>query len=184
MLKSVLSDPSIVKTLSPEAYQTALIFWRDFEKSAIDLPPAERAKFVSLSSDILVLGRQFLENANTPRPPTAIKPSELAGLKDKGLGIRLQLQARFTQRDLLVYPGSLQAQMIMRSAPEEEPRRRVYLAANSSAPEQLNVLETLLRKRAELAQLVGRQSFAHMTLDDKMAKTPGESSIPLSFSEV
>ena len=150
-----------------------MIFWRDFEKSAIDLPPAERNTFVSLSSDILVLGRQFLEGANAPRPPTSIKPSELAGLKDKGMGVRLQLQAQFTQRDLLVYPGSMQAHMIMRSAPEEEPRRRVYLAANSSTPEQIEVLETLLRKRAELARLVGRESFAHMTLDDKMAKTPG-----------
>ena len=172
----MLSDPSIVKTLSPEAYQTALIFWRDFEKSAIHLPPAERHKFVSLSSDILVLGRQFLEGANAPRPPAKIKPSELSGLKDKGMGVRLQLQAQFTQRDLLVYPGSLQAQMIMRSAPEEEPRRRVYIAANSSTPDQIEILETLLRKRAELARLVGRESFAHMTLDDKMAKTPGMSS--------
>ncbi|KAF9567034.1 mitochondrial intermediate peptidase [Agrocybe pediades] len=172
VLKAVLSDPEIVKTLSPEAYQTALIFWRDFEKSAINLPPSERNKFVSLSSDILVLGRQFLEGANAPRPPASIKPSELRGLKDKGMGTRLQLQAQFTQRDLLVYPGSMQAHMIMRSAPEEEPRRRVYLAANSSTPEQIEVLETLLRKRAELARLVGRESFAHMTLDDKMAKTP------------
>ncbi|CAA7265920.1 unnamed protein product [Cyclocybe aegerita] len=172
VLKAVLSDRTIVESLSPEAYQTALIFWRDFEKSAINLPPAERSKFVSLSSDILVLGRQFLEGANAPRPPASIKPSELTGLKDKGMGVRLQLQAQFTQRDLLVYPGSLQAQMIMRSAPEEEPRRRVYLAVNSSTPEQIEVLETLLRKRAELARLVGRESFAHMTLDDKMAKTP------------
>ncbi|PPQ71459.1 hypothetical protein CVT26_011238 [Gymnopilus dilepis] len=172
VLKAVLSDPSIVKTLSPEAYQTALIFWRDFEKSGIDLSPADRNKFVSLSSDILVLGRQFLEGANAPRAPAKIKPSELAGLKDKGMGVRLQLQAQFTQRDLLVYPGSVQAQMIMRSAPEEEPRRKVYVAANSSTPEQIEVLETLLRKRAELARLVGRESFAHMTLDDKMAKTP------------
>ncbi|KAF8973534.1 mitochondrial intermediate peptidase [Flammula alnicola] len=172
VLKAVLSDPSIVATLSPEAHQTALIFWRDFEKSAIDLPPAERNKFVSLSSDILILGRKFLEGANAPRPPTSIKPSELAGLTDKGMGVRLQLQAHFTQRDLLVYPGSMQAHMIMRSAPEEEPRRRVYLAANSSTPEQIEVLETLLRKRAELARLVGRDSFAHMTLADKMAKTP------------
>nr|Q6Y5M6.1 RecName: Full=Mitochondrial intermediate peptidase; Short=MIP; AltName: Full=Octapeptidyl aminopeptidase; Flags: Precursor [Coprinellus disseminatus]AAO61501.1 mitochondrial intermediate peptidase [Coprinellus disseminatus]AAZ14915.1 mitochondrial intermediate peptidase [Coprinellus disseminatus] len=172
VLKVVLSDPSIVKTLSPEAYQTALIFWRDFEKSAIDLPPAERQKFVSLSSDILSLGRQFLENANTPRPPTSIKASHLAGLKDQGMGVRLQLQARFTKKDLQVYPGSLQAQMIMRSAPEEEPRRRIYIASNSSTPEQISVLEALLRKRAELAQLIGRPSFAHLTLDDKMAKTP------------
>ena len=170
----MLSDPTIVATLSPEAYETAQIFWRDFKKSAIDLPPAQRQKFVSLSSDILVLGRQFLEGANAPRPPASIRPSDLAGLKDKGMGVRLQLQAQFTQRDLLVYPGSLQAQMIMRSAPEEEPRRRVYIAANSSTKEQIDILETLLRKRAELARLVGRESFAHMVLDDKMAKTPGE----------
>ncbi|RDB28814.1 Mitochondrial intermediate peptidase [Hypsizygus marmoreus] len=173
VLKAVMTDPSIVKTLSPEAYKTALIFWLDFEKSAIDLPPEQRNKFVSLSSDILVLGREFLKEANAARPPAAVKPSELAGLKDKGMGVRLQLQAQFTQRDLLVYPGSLQAQMIMRSAPSEEARRRVYIAANSSTPEQVEVLEKLLKTRVELARLVGRKSYAEMTLDDKMAKSPG-----------
>ncbi|TFK77352.1 mitochondrial intermediate peptidase [Pluteus cervinus] len=172
VLKVVLSDPSTVKTLSPEAYQTALIFWRDFEKSAIDLPPAQRNRFVSLSSEILVLGREFLKEAASPRPPASIKYSELSGLKDKGMGVRLQLQAQFTQRDLLVYPGSLQAQMIMRSAPDEEPRQKLYIASNSSTPEQIRLLERLLRTRAELAKLVGRESFSHMTLDDKMAKTP------------
>src|SRR5271169_1139543 len=98
VLKIVISDQSIVKTLGPEAYRTALIFWRDFEKSAIDLPPDQRKKFVSLSSDILVFGRRFLEGTNAPRPPTSITPSELDGLKDKGMGARLQLQAQFTQR--------------------------------------------------------------------------------------
>src|SRR6185369_3810143 len=111
-LRAVMTDPSILQTLSPEAYKTALIFWLDFEKSAIDLPAAQRDKFVSLSSDILVLGREFLREVNSARPPAKIKPSELAGLKDKGMGVRLQLQAHFTQRDLLVYPGSIQAQMI------------------------------------------------------------------------
>ncbi|KAF8078880.1 mitochondrial intermediate peptidase [Lyophyllum atratum] len=173
VLKAVMTDPSIVSTLSPEAYKTALIFWLDFEKSAIDLPNEQRKKFVSLSSDILVLGREFLNQANAARPPTSIKPSELSGLKDKGMGVRLQLQAHFTQRDLLVYPGSMQAQMIMRSAPSEEPRRRVYIAANSSTPEQIKILEMLLKTRGELARLVGRESYAAMTLDDKMAKSPG-----------
>ncbi|KAJ7293149.1 mitochondrial intermediate peptidase [Mycena rebaudengoi] len=173
VLKAVLTDPTIVKTLTPEAHATALIFWRDFENSAINLPPENRDKFVSLSSDILVLGRKFLQGVSSPGPPASIKPSELAGLKDQGMGVRLQLQARFTQRDLLVYPGSLQAQMIMRSAPNEEARRRVYIASNSSSPEQIQALEDLLRTRAELAQLVGKSSFAQMALDDKMAKSPG-----------
>ena len=173
ILKTVLSDPTIVQTLGPEAYQTALVFWHDFEKSAIHLPPEERTRFVSLSSEILVLGRQFLKETTSARPPTAIKPSELRGVNDQGMGVRLQLQARFTQRDLLVYPGSLQAQMIMRSAPNEDLRRRVYMAAYSSTPEQIQTLERLLKARAELASLVGRDSFAHMTLADKMAKSPG-----------
>jgi intermediate peptidase len=89
------------------------------------------------------------------------------------MGTRLQLQAQVTQRDLMVYPGSLQAQMIMRSVPAEEPRRRVYTAANTSSREQIEVLERLLRARAELAQLVGKESFADITLGDKMAKCPG-----------
>lgn len=180
-LKIVMNDPSITKTLSREAYQTALIFWRDFEKSGIDLPPAQRDRFVSLSSEILVLGRQFLGEASSARPPASIKSSELNGLKDYGLGSRLQQQSRFTQRDLLVYPGSLQAHMIMRSAPLEEPRRKVYLAANSSTPEQVEILEALLRARAQLATLVGSDSFAHMALGDKMAKSPGAHSHTLSL---
>ncbi|KAA1467993.1 mitochondrial intermediate peptidase [Dentipellis sp. KUC8613] len=171
-LRDVLADQDIRDSLSREALQTALIFWRDFEKSGVNLPPAQRDRFVSLSTEILILGRQFLNQASNAKPPAAIKPHELKGLKDHGLGSRLQLQTRFTQRDLLVYPGSLQAQMIMRSAPEEEPRRKVYMASNSSSPEQVEVLEALLRTRGQLAQLVGSQSFAHMTLADKMAKSP------------
>ena len=173
VLRMVLSDPEVVKSLGPEAHGTALIFWRDFEKSGINLPPAQRTKFVSLSTDILVLGRQFLNETAGTRPPAAIKASELKGLKDKTMGARLRLQAEFTQRDLMVYPGSLQAQMIMHSAPQEEPRRKVYMAANSSTPEQIETLEKLLRARGELARLVGKESFAHMSLTDKMAKSPG-----------
>ena len=167
----VLSDSEIVKTLNPEAYQTALIFWHDFEKSAIHLPPEQRAKFVSLSSQILVLGRQFLEQASTPRPPVRISHKELAGQRDGGLGIRLNLQSKF--RDLLVYPRSFQAQMIMRSVPQEDPRKRLYIASNSSTPEQVEILEQLLRTRGELARLVGADSFAALELGNKMAKSQG-----------
>ncbi|KIY51293.1 mitochondrial intermediate peptidase [Fistulina hepatica ATCC 64428] len=172
VLRIVLSDPEIVASLPPEAYQTAMIFWGDFEKSAIHLPPEQRTRFVEISSEIIALGSQFLKEANTPRPPASIKPSELVGLKDGGLGVRLKLQAQFTQRDLLIYPGSLQAQLIMQAAPQEEPRRRVYMATYSSTPEQIDTLERLLEARARLARLCGHENYAEMTLDDKMAKSP------------
>ncbi|KZT02448.1 mitochondrial intermediate peptidase [Laetiporus sulphureus 93-53] len=172
VLHAVLSDPEVVKSLTLEAHQTALIFWRDFEKSGIDLPPEQRSRFVSLSTEIMLLGRKFVNETTSARPPAIIKPVELQGIKDMGMGARLRLQAQFTQRDLLVYPGSLQAQMIMRSAPAEGPRRKLYMAANTSTPEHIETLENLLHARGELARLVGKSSFAHMTLADKMAKSP------------
>ncbi len=107
------------------------------------------------------------------RPPAHILPSELEGLKDMGMGTRLSLQAHFTNRPLLVYPGSLQAQMIMRSAPSEEPRRKLYIAANSGTRDQVDILEQLLRRRAELARLCGKDNYAELTLNDKMVKSPG-----------
>lgn len=173
MLRAVFADPTVTRSLSPEAYQTALIFYRDFERSGIDMHPAKRNQFVSLSSEILVLGRKFLDESTRAREPAVIHPDELIGLKDQGMGTRLKLQAQITQRDLHVHPGSLQAQMIMRSAPKEVARYKVYVAAHTSTREQIDVLERLLRARAELAQLVGRASYADMTLEDKMAKSPG-----------
>lgn len=173
ILRTVLRDPEVVQSLSQEAFQTAMIFWRDFEKSAINLPPEQRERFVSLSSEILTLGHEFVTQASAPRPPATIEPSELDGLKDEALGARLRRQAWSTQKSLLVYPGSHQAYMIMTSAPNESPRQKLYMAAHTSSKRQIECLERLLCVRAELARLVGWDSYAGMTLSDKMAKTPG-----------
>jgi intermediate peptidase len=173
----VLEDRDIAASLSEEALQTALIFIRDFEKHGIHLPEERRNHVVALTTNILSLGRQFLSDAGGPMPPALIKPSELEGMKDKGINTRYQLQARFSNRDLQVYPGSLQAQMIMRSAPMEEPRRKVYEATNASSPERIELLEGMLRARAYLARVLGHDSFARLTLSDKMAKSPGQSDL-------
>nr|ALK27862.1 mitochondrial intermediate peptidase 1 [Limonomyces culmigenus] len=172
VLCQVLSDRDVAASLSEEALQTALIFIRDFEKHGIHLPEERRNHVVALTTNILSLGRQFLNDAGGPMPPALIKPSELEGMKNTGLNTRYQLQARFSNRDLQVYPGSLQAQMIMRSAPLEEPRRKVYQATNASSPERIELLEAMLRARAYLARVLGHDSFSRLTLADKMAKSP------------
>jgi mitochondrial intermediate peptidase len=170
----VLADHTLVSALSPEAYHTALIFWRDFAKSGIDLAPEQRQRFVSLSSEILVLGRSFLNEANASRPPVTLQPHDIRGGKSRALSM---LKLKSSRRTLQVHPGSAEAQLIMQSPAEEVARRKLYLAAHSSTPEQLEVLDRLLRARAELSRLVGRESYAHMVLEDKMAKSPGQQSL-------
>nr|QPG55757.1 mitochondrial intermediate peptidase [Auricularia cornea] len=171
VLKQVLSTPDIASNLTPEARETALIFWRDFEKSGIDLPPHLRARFVQLSSEIFTLGRDFVNQASAPRPAVSLPASALRETGTAGLLSRLRLPAR-TSNTVPVYPGTSEARMIMASVPDEATRRALYVATNSSSREEIDVLETLIKTRAQLASLVGKPSYAHVALDDKMTRSP------------
>ena len=67
---------------------------------------------------------------------------------------------------------SKEARALLKNAVKEETRKKIYIAQFSSkSPEPL---EKLLRARAQLAQLVGFPSYAHMLLKHKMSKSPGE----------
>lgn len=67
---------------------------------------------------------------------------------------------------------SKEARSLLKNAVKEETRKKIYVAQFSSkSPEPL---EKLLRARAQLAQLVGFPSYAHMLLKHKMSKSPGE----------
>lgn len=77
---------------------------------------------------------------------------------------------------------SWETQTILKYSPNEKARERAYLISNSQdkpmEKEKVKILETLLRRRAELAKVTGNDgSYSRMTLGDKMAKRPGEESI-------
>lgn len=158
--------------MSPEEYQTAVVFWRDFVKSGLNLSPKERERFVSLSSEINTLGRLFLTEVGTPRPVVTMSTNEIVGTDGP---IMSRLKHKSSTGTIQVQPGSSAAQIIMHSPSEDVARRKVYLGSKFSTPEQLQTLERLLRARGGLARLAGKDSFAHLVLEDKMAKSPGMS---------
>ncbi|MGG6495039.1 UNVERIFIED_CONTAM: M3 family metallopeptidase, partial [Bacteroidetes bacterium 56_B9] len=71
-----------------------------------------------------------------------------------------------------VLPGSWEAQIILRYAREGEARRLVYTGGLRKDAERIEVLERMLRERAELAGVLGKDNWSEVTLVDKMAKTP------------
>ncbi|KAH7107004.1 mitochondrial intermediate peptidase [Auriculariales sp. MPI-PUGE-AT-0066] len=170
VLKLVFQDSEIWAQLSDEARETALIFWRDFEKSGIDLPPHLRTRFVELSSEIFTLGRDFVNNASQPRPSVSLPVEPLRELRS--LGSLRKMRFLGTANTISIQPGSNEARMIMANVSDDATRRALFVASHSSSREDVEVLEALLRTRASLASLVGKPSFAHMALDDKMTKTP------------
>lgn len=177
----MLSTPRYESQLNREARQVALVFMRDFERSGIHLPEAERTRFVQLSDEILVLGRQFLQEVSSGegREEVELPVDWLEGMAPAFAGalrggVDSSASPSADGQKLRLFPNSWELQTVSKFAPDERARKLAYLVANSGSRGQIETLERLLQARAELANLVGHKSYAEMTLDDKMARTPGE----------
>ncbi|CUA72432.1 mitochondrial intermediate peptidase [Rhizoctonia solani] len=167
-LDRLIKEPEAIARLSLEEKQVALLFIRDFEKSGIHLPEAQRNQFVTLSDTILSLGRQFLMEAAAPRPDVKVQIQDLTGVPFNV--IRSLSSKDIRKGEAWVTPNSWEARMILRYAKDPNVRRDVFTASNALIPEYVDTLEALLRSRHELAKLVGSPSYAAMTLGEKMAQ--------------
>ncbi|OGM45182.1 intermediate peptidase [Aspergillus bombycis] len=166
-LKKAASNPDVSSHWTEEEKIVAQILIKDFSNSAIHMPPNERQRFVNLSNDISQLGSNFVNSAEPAKSQVVVGANSLRGLDP----ILIQ-QIRRWNRTASVPTTGMIPRLALRSVHDEGVRREVYLATRTSSSRQLHRLEELLSKRAELAQLSGHPSFAHMTLSDKMAKSP------------
>jgi intermediate peptidase len=144
----------------------AEILKKDFAKSAIDLPRAQRERFVTLSQDISEVGPEFVDHMAAAKEHLTFPSSKLKGMDP-------MLVRQFTQWGQVTLPtvgGTPSA--ALRTVQDEDVRKQIFMASRTSSGPTLERLHTLLRKRAELAKLSKFESYAHLTLEDKMAKSP------------
>ncbi len=176
-MKKACSTAQVWRSFSAEERKVAEVFLQDFEKSAIHLPQQQRHRFVALQDEILTLATAFSQNIHLAedREPATLPvswlktspPCLLEKLKDDK-DIKLQgSTAEIPAHHPLLYD-------IVRSSPDPRAREVAYKAAFASGPSQKHLLDHLLTRRAELARLTGFASFAHMTLQDKLAGSPGK----------
>lgn len=178
-----MADSSIASTFSPEEHAVALIFKRDFERSGIDLPPAQREEFVSLSSDIISLGRDFLVEGSGAKGHVDISVGRLRESLQESIKYNRKVKgvldnltkgmSRFTGK-VRVQGGTWDAHMLLRYCADEGIRKDIYVASHRENASNVRTLEDLLRARHKLAKLVGKSNYAELTLSDKMAKNPGK----------
>ncbi|KAI5474590.1 hypothetical protein MNV49_002765 [Pseudohyphozyma bogoriensis] len=173
--------PPSTPTKSPQlysAYAVAIPFLRDFEKSGIHLPASSRSQFVDLSSSIIALGRTFLQNtAMDSRPPVEVEIDDVGDVFGEGF---LRRVFRAGQKKAALDPASWEGRVLARQHPDGELRRKLYVGANSASKDYVETLEELLRTRGRLANLVGRDTWAEVALEDKMARSPTNVSTFLS----
>ncbi|KAG8832469.1 Mitochondrial intermediate peptidase, partial [Serendipita sp. 399] len=170
-LENFMASPNF-KDLSMEAKQTAWIFKHDFDKSGVHLPEQQRQRFVQLSSNIISLGRDFLQGLSADKAPLTLRTEDCEGVPENPRLWQFYALKRGLRSRISVEANSAEARRVLKYSTNEEARKKVYVAQNASSKKQLDVVEQLLKDRAELAMLVGRQSYAEMLLHDKMGKKP------------
>ncbi|KAK5132845.1 hypothetical protein LTR08_008561 [Meristemomyces frigidus] len=165
-LKKAVEMPEVYGSWSEEERTVAGILMRDFAKSAIDLSEADRRAFVDISNEIAEVGTGFVDHMAAETASLSFESSRLKGMDP-------MLVRQLTRWGSVSLPTvGMPASLALRTVEDPETRREIYMANRTSSHQNLDRLEQLLKRRAELAKLSGYESYAHMTLSDKMAQSP------------
>lgn len=165
-LSKAASTTEVVASWSEEEKTVADILIRDFSKSAIDLPEQERSAFVTVSDEIAEVGNEFVDKMAPEKPYLQFESSRMKGMDP----VFVKQLTRWGNVTLPM--EGMPATLALRTVEDPDVREEIYKTQRKSSSENIQRLERLLKRRAELAKLSNYETFAHMTLTDKMAKTP------------
>ena len=166
-LQKAVAASEVSKAWDGEEKTVAQILLRDFAQSAIDLPENRRRRFVELSSQMKQLGSEFVEDMTTKDRYLDFQPSQL-----KGIDPLMLSKYGTSQRRVSLPTVGETSYSALGSVQDEQTRRDIYIAGRQCPESQIQKLETLMRIRAEVASFSGYQSYAHMNLSNKLAKSP------------
>lgn len=142
---------------------------RDFRLAGVDKDEATRNKIRALHEELVLIGQEFSRNIRDDKRTVIVSDvKELEGLP-----------ADYIERHkpgpdgkitlTIDYPDSLP---VFSYAKNEALRKRMYIAYNNRAyPNNMAVLDRLISKRYELANLVGFKTWADYITADKMVES-------------
>ena len=165
-LKQASETAEVYDAWTEEERIVATILMEDFARFGIGLDTKTRQRLVDLSGEIAEVGSQFVEDMAPETSTLRFKSQRLKGL-DPNLARSLTKWG-----ETHISTMHHEAQSVLRFVEDADVRRETYMAVRTASKSSIARLEKMLKLRAELAQLSGYESFAHMTLENKMARTP------------
>lgn len=165
-LKKASEIPQVYDSWTEEERIVARILMEDFARFGIGLDDKTRERLVDLSGEISEVGSQFVEGMAPETLNLRFNSKRLKGL-DPTLAKAL---TRWGETKISTMHHESQA--VLRFVEDPDVRRETYNAVRTASKPSIARLEKMLKLRAELAQSSGYESFAHMTLENKMARTP------------
>lgn len=140
----------------------------NFKHSGVNLDAVKLETFKTLKAEIAELSTQYSNNMNTA--------NAILKLDEKGMeGLPESFKATYKKGENSYEVPAIPAtrRPVLDNARSEQTRKDYITAySNRGADKNLDILDALVKKRYELAQLMGNRSFAEYNLIPKMAKNP------------
>lgn len=143
---------------------------RDYRRSGVDKDQATRDKIKKLSEEINLVGQQFEKNYREGG-----KKIELSSVQElKGLPADyIERHQPNADGKIIITTDTPDYMPVMQYAKSDALRERLYRTYREMAyPDNKRVLENLMAKRYELAQILGYPDYATYVTEDKMIKSP------------
>lgn len=166
-LCKAMGDPEVTKVWSEEERSVAEVLRLDFSKSAVNLGEHHRRRFVELSSEISSIASQFVQDMAPEEPVLKLPSGWVRGMDP--------VTARALTRGDKVHLETLgaEASMALRTVRDSDTRELIYRTSRTASKRTVRLLEHLMKRRAELANISGFESYGHLALRDRMmAKSP------------
>jgi thimet oligopeptidase len=142
---------------------------KDFKRTGLDLPAQTLEKVKQCSKELTMLALQFESNIASGQRCVTVSYQELAGLDDDFI----QALQRTDEGSYILGTDYPTYHAVMEQCSVEQTRKQLLVAFGQRAyPENMPILDGVITKRDELAQLLGFKSYAHFDLDNQMVKTP------------
>lgn len=140
----------------------------EYERNGFALSAEKREELKTINDEIAVIGNKFNNNIGTYSDHLIVSESEIDGLPEDYKAARKQEDG--TYKIDMSYPS---VGPFFKLSNSDSARKELSLKfSNRAYPDNIEVLQDLLKKRLEMAQILGHKTYAEYNLQSRMAKNP------------
>lgn len=138
------------------------------ERNGFALSKEDREKLKVINDELATISNDFSKNIASFKDFLIVSEADMEGTSDDFKAARKQEDG--TYKVDLSYPSY---RPFMKYSTSDKARKALYMKyVNRAYPDNIDVLQNMLIKRKEMAELLGHRSFAAYRLESRMAKTP------------
>lgn len=167
-LKAYAEHNAQKESLSDEKRYFIQTTLEDYERLGLNLDNEKREKIRALLQELVKISAEFSKNINDENRYFLASVEELVGVPNSVVAALEKEGDRYKIKT--DYPTAFG---ILDNCTVQATREKMFkLFSNRAYPANVPLLNDLIQKRDELAQLLGFASYAALDLDDQMAKNP------------